>query len=59
MLEYQDKWDVKFYNWQKFSNAVVDQSGALWSHFQDADLLIGGVNFTNNFLWVLLFKLIK
>jgi hypothetical protein len=51
MREHQEKWDVKFVNWKLFSEAVISQDGNLWNILTSADLVIGGVNFTGNFLW--------
>jgi hypothetical protein len=50
MMEHKDLWQVKFLSWKVFSKAVITQKGATWDLLNKADLLIGGVNFTNNFL---------
>ena len=50
MMEHKDVWDVKFLKWKVFSKAVIDQRGSTWDLLNKANLLLGGVNFTNNFL---------
>jgi len=50
MMEQKKLWDVRFVSWDAFSRAVVDQEGSVWELMTHSHLLIGGVNFTNNFL---------
>lgn len=50
MLEHKDWWSVRFLNWKSYSNAVLTQKGSAWNILSNANLLVGGVNFTNDFL---------
>jgi len=50
MMEHNDLWQVKFLSWKVFSKAVITQKGATWNLLNKVNLLIGGVNFTNDFL---------
>jgi hypothetical protein len=53
MLEDKKLWDVRFLSWRAFADAVITRKGHIWSLLLNANLLIGGVNFTNDFLLVL------
>jgi hypothetical protein len=51
MMEHNEKWNVTLVDWKTFAEAVVGRSGRYWKeNLLTADLVIGGVNFTNNFL---------
>lgn len=50
MMEHKDLWDIRFLKWETFSQAVIAQDGYIWNLILNAHLLIGGVNFANNFL---------
>ena len=52
MMAAKEMWDVKFLNWTKFTNAMIAQTGPNWDMLNGADLVIGGINFTNAFLCV-------
>ncbi|MDX6296001.1 MAG: hypothetical protein QOH50_5260 [Kribbellaceae bacterium] len=52
MLDNPHLWDIQFMNWTSFSSALLTRSGQDWTSICSADLLIGGINFTNNFLYV-------
>jgi hypothetical protein len=51
MREHREKWDVRFMSWNDFSEGVISRDGNVWNILTSADLVIGGVNFTGNFLW--------
>jgi len=50
MMEQKNLWDVTFMKWERFTTTILKRSGPDWNHLLDANLLIGGVNFTNNFV---------
>ncbi len=50
MREKTDQWDVRFVGWKDFAEAVVSREGDIWNLLTNTDVLIGGVNFTSNFL---------
>jgi hypothetical protein len=52
MLENSHLWDIEFMNWKSFSSALLTRSGLDWTSICSADLLVGGINFINNFLYV-------
>jgi hypothetical protein len=50
MMEHQELWDLRLVSWEDFSTAVIQMEGPVWNFFSQADLLIGGVDFSDNFL---------
>ena len=50
MARRKDLWEVRYLNWNKFSISVLNQSDKTWHMLSTANLVIGGVNFTNDFL---------
>jgi hypothetical protein len=50
MMERSDLWDLRLMLWEDFTDAVVSQSGPRWKILCGADLLIGGVDFSDNFV---------
>jgi len=51
-MEHKEKWDLRLMEWKDFSTAVVDQEGSQWDLICQAHLVIGGVDFSDNFVWV-------
>jgi hypothetical protein len=50
MKENQDKWEVIYLGWKEFSKGIISREGQVWDLLIQADLVIGGINFTSNFL---------
>jgi hypothetical protein len=49
-MEDTDRWNLRLVRWEDFSEAVINRSGPLWNILCGADLLIGGVDFSDNFV---------
>jgi hypothetical protein len=49
-MEQEKMWDLKLMCWDDFSNAVIQMKGPVWKFISQADLLIGGVDFSDNFV---------
>lgn len=52
MEEKEDRWEVKYLSWDDFRDATVLRKGSYWDRLKQADLIIGGINFTSNYMWV-------
>jgi hypothetical protein len=49
-MEHEKSWDVRFLEWNKFTQALISRQGFAWDLLVKAHLVIGGVNFTSRFL---------
>ena len=52
MEEKEDRWEVKYLSWDDFRDATVLRKGSYWDRLKQVDLIIGGINFTSNYMWV-------
>jgi hypothetical protein len=43
-------WNVQYVSWEKFKPAILKREGKYWDFLCEADLIIGGINFCNDFL---------
>ena len=39
-------------NWDKYKTATLKRAGNNWDTLTEADLVIGGLNFSTDFMWV-------
>ena len=46
------KWDVNYFAWKDFSNAIITHEGQIWEKCISADLVCGGLDFSLDFMWV-------
>jgi hypothetical protein len=50
MDELSNLFELEYVDWKQFKDAVSIQSGEVWDWLCGADLIIGGVDFNNDFL---------
>jgi hypothetical protein len=50
LKEHMRLWDLKLIDWKSFSEAIISQDGSIWDLICEAHLVIGGVDFSDNFV---------
>ena len=53
MASDQALWDVSYLSWKVFQKAVLSGKGVTWDSLMNADLVIGGMDFSIDFLYFL------
>jgi hypothetical protein len=43
---------LTYMNWEKYKIAMLKRTGNNWDTLTGADLVIGGLNFSMDFMWV-------
>lgn len=49
-----DSVQLTYMNWEKYKSATLERAGHNWDTLTGADLIIGGLNFSLDFMWVTL-----
>lgn len=61
MFDNKDSWSLRVVPWEQYRDTLVSEGrtdGELWSHLTtQTDLIVGGLNFTSDFLYVLTFSI--
>jgi hypothetical protein len=42
---------LRYMSWERYRNATLERRGTDWDILRDADLIIGGLNFSNFFFF--------
>ena len=45
---------LTYMNWERYKSATLERAGHNWDTLTGADLIIGGLNFSIDFMWVTL-----
>jgi len=43
-------WEVEFVTWDNYKEALLEGGGEMWTKFEKADLVFGGMDFSCDFL---------
>jgi outer membrane protease len=57
MASDEDRWKVSYLSWKVFQKAVLSGQGITWDSMMNADLVIGGMDFSIDFLYFLFLSL--
>lgn len=50
-IEMDEKdWKVTYVSWKDYTDAVLEGKGEMWNSFEKADLIIGGMDFSCDFM---------
>jgi hypothetical protein len=52
MMENESKWSVSYLSWKAFRKAMLRPQGEIWEKMTNADLVIGGMNFSIDFMYL-------
>lgn len=47
----EQNWEVSFVTWKEYKNAVLQGEGEMWDKFEMGHLIIGGMDFSCDFLY--------
>jgi len=50
MEKHSDRWDLRYVAWREFRTAILEREGELWREMEDGDLVIGGMDFSIDFM---------
>jgi hypothetical protein len=50
MSERQEQWNISYLGWDAFRRAVLSGQGQIWDEMMKGDLVIGGMDFSIDFM---------
>lgn len=47
----ENGWELEYVGWEDFKRAILKGGGLLWERLQRCHLVVGGMDFTIDFMW--------